>query len=77
MGDLDEHRHGQVEVLQGRVAPVPRRLAVVGRAEVGGGYGDGAGVGYAPLWVVHAFDLEACSAAEAAVEEGGAKGGGF
>lgn len=76
-GNPYEHGHGQVEVLQRRVAPVSRRLAVIRRAEVGCSYCNGASVGYTPLWVVHTLDLKSCSAAKAIVEERCAQGRGL
>lgn len=43
--NLEEHGHGEVEVLLGRVAPNLGRLGVVGRAKVGGGDPDDGPVG--------------------------------
>ena len=68
LGDLQEGGLGQVEVLEGRVAPA---TVVVGqgevrRAEVCGGDGDGAGE--APLGVVVATQLIARPARQAVVE---------
>lgn len=73
LSDLEERRLGQVEVLEGRVAPaaVVVRQGVVGRAKVCGGDGDG--VREAPSRVVVAPHLVACPAAQSVVEQGRAQ----
>ena len=55
LDELHEHWHAEVEVLEGRVAPtaVVVGLCGIGRAEVGGGDGDGSRL--APLRIVEAL----------------------
>ncbi|RWW59243.1 hypothetical protein BHE74_00033834 [Ensete ventricosum] len=74
--DLEEGGLGEVEVLQGRVAPsaVVVGEGVVGGAEVGGGDDDGGRE--APPGIVGAPHLVAGAAAEPVAEERGAEGGG-
>ncbi|CAA7406336.1 unnamed protein product [Spirodela intermedia] len=69
--DLEEHRHGQVEVRARGIAPaaVVRGKGEVRRAEVGGGDDNGGAAAVAPPGVVRALDLEAGPAAKAVVEQ--------
>ena len=75
LGYFQEDGLGEVEVLTWRIAPTAVIVGErrVGRTEVGGGDGDGAGE--APAGLAGAFDLVAGAAGEAAVEEDGAQGG--
>ncbi|KAF7816436.1 factor of DNA methylation 1-like isoform X1 [Senna tora] len=75
LGDLEEHRHGEVEVRPGRVAPaaVVAGESIVGRAKVGGRDEDRRTAGMAPLWVIATLDLEARSAAKSIVKQSSAQ----
>nr|GLL26840.1 hypothetical protein GW17_00027587 [Ipomoea trifida] len=69
-GDFEEHRHGEIEVEAGRVTPAAIVVGQgeVGRAEVSGGDHNRRVSGEARS-VIAAFDLEACPAAQPAVEQ--------
>nr|GMC93697.1 hypothetical protein Iba_chr05bCG4860 [Ipomoea batatas] len=69
-GDSEEHRHGEIEVEAGRVTPAAIVVGQgeVGRAEVSGGDHNRRVSGEARS-VFAAFDLEACPAAQPAVEQ--------
>ena len=69
LSNLEEGRLGEVEVLEGRVAPAAIVIgqSEVWRAEVGGGDGDGARE--APSGVVVAPHFETSSAAQPIVEQ--------
>lgn len=70
LGDLEEHGHGEIEVRSGRVAPtaIVAGESIVWRAKIGGGYEDGRASRVAPVRVVDALELKACSTREAIVE---------
>lgn len=69
LSDLEECRFGEIKVLEGRVAPTTVIVGegVVGRAEVSGGDGDGAGE--APFGIIIAPHFVARPAADAGVEQ--------
>lgn len=76
LGNVEEHRLGEVKMVQRRVAPAAGGVGkgVIGRTEIGGG--DQNRAWKTPLRVVHALDLIARPAAQPIVEQGSANSGG-
>lgn len=75
LGNLEEHRHGEVEVRTRRVAPpaIVTGLRVVWRTKVSGCDQDRGATRMAPLWVISALDLEASPTAKPIVEQSSAQ----
>lgn len=71
LGDLEEHRHSEIEVRPRRVAPsaIVAGLSKVGRAKVGRGDEDGRATRVTPLRITRAFELETSAATVTVVEQ--------
>ncbi|XP_024542059.1 uncharacterized protein LOC112350317 isoform X2 [Selaginella moellendorffii] len=77
--EVNEGRHGKIEVLLWVVAPSSSVALASGiwRAEVRGGDGDGEIAGTAPLWILMALELVASSTGSSVLEQDGAQSGGL
>lgn len=68
--DMEEHRHGEVEMRARRVTPtaVVVRQSIVRGTEVSSSNEDGRTSGMAPLWVIVTLDLKTRSTTQSIVE---------
>lgn len=71
LSDLEEHRHGEIEVRPGRIAPttIIRRKGVIRRAEIGSSDENRGIPTTAPPRIIDALDLKTSATAKPLVEQ--------